>query len=85
MTTFSTNAVPSRPAQPRNMTVPNGIGRQMRAVLRSGEFRILMAVLVVLVLWAVAIATFGYPALIVPALCLVPTMFAVLMLITVGK
>ncbi|MEO1364931.1 MAG: hypothetical protein AAFU86_14290 [Pseudomonadota bacterium] len=51
----------------------------------SVEIRILLGVLALLVLWGLAIFTFGYPALIVPALALVPTMFVVLMLITVGK
>lgn len=49
------------------------------------EIRILLVVLALLALWGAAIATFGYPALIVPALALVPSMFVVLMLITVGK
>ena len=52
---------------------------------RSVEIRILLVVLALLVLWGFAIFTFGYPALIVPALALVPTIFVVLMLITVGK
>ena len=49
------------------------------------EIRILLVVLALIALWWAAIATFGYPALIVPALALVPSMFVVLMLITVGK
>lgn len=34
--------------------------------------------------WMLAILVFGYPAIIIPALCLVPTMFVVLILITKG-
>ncbi|MEO0743832.1 MAG: hypothetical protein AAFY49_00660 [Pseudomonadota bacterium] len=51
----------------------------------SVEISILLVVLALLALWGIAIFTFGYPALIVPALALVPTIFVVLMLITVGK
>jgi len=36
-------------------------------------------------LWGAAIATFGYPALILVALAIVPIMFFVLWMITVGK
>lgn len=38
-----------------------------------------------LMLWGAAIATFGYPALILVALSLVPVMFFLLLMITVGK
>jgi hypothetical protein len=37
-----------------------------------------------ILLWVLAILVFGYPAIIIPALCLVPTMFVVLILITKG-
>ncbi|QGG92050.1 hypothetical protein GH983_16905 [Agrobacterium sp. MA01] len=37
-----------------------------------------------LLLWLLAIVTFGYPAIILPALAAVPTMFVVLLLITKG-
>ena len=51
----------------------------------SGQvLRILAVVLAVIVLWAAAIATFGYPALIVPALIAVPTIFVILIAITRG-
>ncbi|WP_298862524.1 hypothetical protein [uncultured Sulfitobacter sp.] len=49
------------------------------------EFRVLTVVLTALMLWGAAIATFGYPALILVALALVPVMFCFLLLITVGK
>jgi hypothetical protein len=35
-------------------------------------------------LWLLAILIFGYPAIIIPALILVPTMFVVLFIITKG-
>ncbi|AOG10592.1 hypothetical protein [Agrobacterium sp. RAC06] len=37
-----------------------------------------------LLLWLLAIVVFGYPAIILPALAAVPTMFVVLLLITKG-
>ncbi|MDM7981994.1 MAG: hypothetical protein QUV71_16790 [Rhizobium sp.] len=37
-----------------------------------------------LLLWLLAIVAFGYPAIILPALAAVPTMFVVLLLITNG-
>lgn len=38
----------------------------------------------VLLLWILAIVTFGYPAIIIPALSAVPIMFVLLILITKG-
>ena len=35
-------------------------------------------------LWILAILVFGYPAIIIPALIMVPTMFVVLLIITKG-
>lgn len=37
-----------------------------------------------LLLWVLAIVTFGYPAIIIPALVAVPLMFVLLILITKG-
>ncbi len=37
-----------------------------------------------LLIWLLAIITFGYPAIILPALAAVPTMFVLLILITKG-
>ncbi|SIR03909.1 hypothetical protein SAMN05880561_107188 [Rhizobium sp. RU33A] len=37
-----------------------------------------------LLLWLLAIVAFGYPAIILPALAAVPSMFVVLLLITKG-
>lgn len=35
-------------------------------------------------IWLLAIVAFGYPAIIIPALALVPTVFVLLILITMG-
>ncbi|MEI2297048.1 hypothetical protein [Ensifer sp. MJa1] len=35
-------------------------------------------------IWLLAIVTFGYPAIIIPALALVPVIFILLILITMG-
>ena len=48
------------------------------------ETRLLLAVLAALGLWGIAIATFGYPAIILPALVAVPAMFVTLLVITWG-
>jgi hypothetical protein len=85
MTTLSTNTSTLRDSTRQSVGLDLNIGRALRAMTTSIESRIIMAVVVVLALWAIAIATFGYPALIIPMLCMVPTMFAFLMLITVGK
>lgn len=63
----------------------NAVMAKTKELSASPELRVVAVILLVLALWGVAIATFGYPALIVPMLALVPTMFVVLLLITVGK
>lgn len=54
-------------------------------VSASQEMRILAVVFSLLALWGVSIATFGYPALILPVLAAVPVIFVLLLMITVGK
>lgn len=49
----------------------------------ASAFLWLLAALIIV--WIAAIALFGYPAIIIPALVAVPVIFTVLMLITVGK
>ena len=44
--------------------------------------RIILAVVLVLTLWALAVATFGYPALILPLTVIVPSFFLLLVVIT---
>lgn len=41
-------------------------------------------ILNLLLIWLLAIVTFGYPAIILPALTAVPTMFVILIMITKG-
>ncbi|GEO86889.1 MULTISPECIES: hypothetical protein [Alphaproteobacteria] len=41
-------------------------------------------ILNLLLVWLLAILTFGYPAIIIPALAAVPSMFVILILITKG-
>ena len=48
------------------------------------ELRLILGVVLALVLWVAAIATFGYPALIVPLIVAVPTVFLLLLVITRG-
>jgi len=84
MTTVTTDTVPSRlgemlAAQRRDAALK---GKRLTKTL---EFRVVALLLVVLAVWGLAIATFGYPALILPVLAMVPTMFLILLLITVGK
>lgn len=50
----------------------------------SATAKVLFLVNIILA-WVLAIMMFGYPAIILPALAAVPTMFIILMLITVGK
>lgn len=81
MTTYATNVVPSiTPAQsPRTMA-----GTFAQALFGT-EARVLVLIVALVALWGMAIVTWGYPALIIVALCLVPVMFTVMLLITVGK
>lgn len=60
-------------------------GRLIReATEGSATAKVLFLVNIILA-WVLAIMMFGYPAIILPALAAVPTMFIILMLITVGK
>lgn len=56
-----------------------------RHLAEGGANALLWILAVLVVLWVAAILVFGYIAIIVPALFAVPVIFAVLMLITVGK
>ncbi|MEP1197997.1 hypothetical protein [Tateyamaria sp.] len=81
MTTNTTNvAVPVAQAQS-----PDDLARTFGRTLFGTELRVLLFIFTLIVAWGLAIATWGYPALIIVALCLVPVMFTVLLLITVGK
>lgn len=54
------------------------------ALLRNPAVPIVAGVIAFLALWAAAIAFFGYPALIVPLLALVPAVVTILVLFTRG-
>ncbi|MGH6809685.1 MAG: hypothetical protein ACREEJ_22980 [Ensifer adhaerens] len=49
----------------------------------SGTAKVLFLINCMLI-WLLAIIAFGYPAIIIPALALVPTVFVLLILITTG-
>ena len=62
---------------------------QARASLRSilperPEHKILLFLFFLVALWGTAIATFGFPALILPAVAAVPVIFALLIRIAWG-
>lgn len=80
MTPYSTNTT-VRPASP----LMEKSKARVTAVTHSLEFKVLTGLLMVLMLWGAAIATFGYVAFITVMLALVPTAFVLLILITVGK
>lgn len=61
------------------------IGRMLREVVHGDKDNIYYFIVTILTLWLVAILTWGYAAFIVPLLFAVPSMFVVLVLITVGK
>lgn len=61
------------------------LGRMLREVFYGDADNIYYFLFSVLSLWFLAILTWGYPALIVPMLCVVPAMFVVLVTITIGK
>lgn len=54
------------------------------AAMGTATAKVLFLINLVLI-WILAILTFGYPAIILPALAAVPTMFVILILITAGK
>lgn len=84
MTTLSTNTFPAGRFDGMRQSWRDATS-WMRKEMATVELRLLCIVLLLLALWGAAIAVFGYPALIIVALTLVPVMFTVLLLITVGK
>lgn len=80
MSADTTNVLP----QSKSARIENLMDRA-KAQAGTVEFRVLTVVWTALMLWGAAIATFGYPALIIVALTLVPVIFFLLMMITVGK
>ena len=51
---------------------------------KHADAAVLVLVLALLTVWGGAIAVFGYPALILPLIAVVPVIFAVLILLTFG-
>lgn len=84
MTTITTDTIPSHQAEKRE-ALRRKAALKAKQITGSLEFRVLSILAVLFGLWAVAIATFGYAALILPMLAFVPVMFVVLLLITIGK
>ncbi len=83
MTSVSTDTFPTR-----RFPLPEGLRaavQGIRAFCGTPAFWTVCAIVLAVAVWGAAIAVFGYPAIILPALALVPTMFTVLLLITVGK
>ncbi len=80
MTTISTNTAPK--SKSKWFDTPK---ERVAAQTKTLEFRVMVGLLTALMLWGAAIATFGYPALILVALTLVPAMFFFLLMITVGR
>ncbi|QDY69113.1 hypothetical protein [Qingshengfaniella alkalisoli] len=60
------------------------LGWILRDVMAGDDSNIYYALAAFLCGWLCAIILFGYPAIIIPALMLVPTMFALLVTITFG-
>lgn len=61
------------------------LGRMLREVYYGDADNIWYFLFSVLALWGLAILTWGYPALIIPMMLVVPSMFIVLVMITVGS
>lgn len=61
------------------------LGRMLREVAYGEKDNIYYFLVTIFTLWLVTILTWGYAASIIPLLFAVPSMFLVLILITVGK
>ncbi|MBY5932933.1 hypothetical protein KUV51_07990 [Tateyamaria omphalii] len=84
--TSTTTQIPPRGSFIRDgLNAVADVAKTITPALIGTEARVLYAILVLVTLWGLAIATWGYPALIIVAVGLVPVMFGVLLLITVGK
>ncbi|WP_299603035.1 hypothetical protein [uncultured Tateyamaria sp.] len=85
MTTTNTNAARQLGFIRAGMQKISDAARTMFSAVVGPELYVLLGILALVVAWGLAIATWGYPALIIVALFLVFVIFAGLMLITVGK
>lgn len=59
-------------------------GWMLKDVTYGAKDNIYWFIATMVMLWILAIIVFGYPAIIIPALALVPTIFVALLLITRG-
>ncbi|PWE33661.1 hypothetical protein DDZ14_03045 [Maritimibacter sp. 55A14] len=60
------------------------LGWMLRDVMEGDEDNVFYAIGTLVALWTIAIMLWGYPALILPALALVPVCFLLILLITWG-
>lgn len=60
------------------------LGWMLKDVAYGDKDNIYWFIATMVMLWILAIMAFGYPAIILPALALVPTIFVALLLITRG-
>lgn len=60
------------------------LGWMLKEAVQGTATAKVLFVLNLLMIWLLAILTFGYPAIILPALVAVPLMFVLLVLITMG-
>jgi hypothetical protein len=60
------------------------LGWMLKEAIHGPTTAKILFVVNLLMVWLLAILAFGYPAIIIPALAAVPTMFVVLLLITKG-
>lgn len=85
MTTTTTNPTQKSSVLRTGLRTISDAARTMFSAVVGPELYVLLGILAFVVAWGLAIATWGYPALIIVALFLVFVIFAGLMLITVGK
>ncbi|KIC49078.1 hypothetical protein [Tateyamaria sp. ANG-S1] len=85
MTSTTTHVPPQKSFLWGGIEAVKDVAKTITPALIGTEARVLYVMLALVSLWGLAIATWGYPALIIVAVGLVPVMFGVLLLITVGK
>ena len=60
-------------------------GWMVRDAAEGRESAKVLFLINIALVWLIAIVAFGYPAIILPALCAVPAIFVALILLTAGK
>ena len=61
------------------------LGLLLRSALRGGDNEKIAFVVNIMILWALAAVTFGYPGILIPAMLLLPVVFVILFLLTTGN